>query len=144
MVFNEGVTSIGYSMFEECKSLKSVEMPNSLETVGERAFVNCTSLTGITIPDGVKTLGPNAFASCTALKSMVIGSGVKNIEMSITAGCDSLAEVYYKGTETDWEQIEIGSCNTSLTDVARYYYSETQPTEEGNYWHYVDGVVTKW
>jgi len=25
-----------------------------------------------------------------------------------------------------------------------YWYRETQPTEEGNYWHYVDGVATKW
>jgi hypothetical protein len=24
------------------------------------------------------------------------------------------------------------------------YYSETEPTDTGNYWHYVDGVVTEW
>jgi hypothetical protein len=29
-----------------------------------------------------------------------------------------------------------------LTSAKRYYYSETQPTAEGNYWHYdTDGVT---
>jgi hypothetical protein len=25
-----------------------------------------------------------------------------------------------------------------------YYYSETEPSEPGNYWHYVDGEATPW
>jgi hypothetical protein len=29
-----------------------------------------------------------------------------------------------------------------LTSATRYYYSESQPTDEGNYWHYsTDGVT---
>lgn len=48
-----------------------------------------------------------------------------------------MAEVYYKGTETDYY-------NSELTDAVRYYYSETRPTDAGNYWRYVDGTATKW
>lgn len=29
-----------------------------------------------------------------------------------------------------------------LTNATRYYYSETQPVEEGNYWHYAEDGVT--
>jgi hypothetical protein len=34
--------------------------------------------------------------------------------------------------------------NIELENAPRYYYSETEPTEPGNYWHYVDGVPTPW
>jgi hypothetical protein len=30
----------------------------------------------------------------------------------------------------------IGGTNTPFTDATRYYYSETEPTAEGNYWYY--------
>ncbi len=59
--------------------------------------------------------------------------------------CSNLAEVYYNGTESEWNEIAIvDNGNDSLISATRYYYSEKEPTEEGNYWHYVDGVVTKW
>ena len=48
-------------------------------------------------------------------------------------------------TEEEWEQISIEPIdNNVLTEAMRYYYSETQPTEEGNYWRYVDGEVKIW
>jgi hypothetical protein len=52
--------------------------------------------------------------------------------------------VYYTGTAETWAGIEIGSWNYELTGATLYYYSETAPTEAGNYWHYVDGVSTPW
>ena len=45
----------------------------------------------------------------------------------------SLTSVYYKGNASEWTQI---SGNTSLENVTRYYYSESEPTTSGNYWHY--------
>lgn len=34
--------------------------------------------------------------------------------------------------------------NNSLTSATKYFYSETEPTDDGNYWRYVDGVPTVW
>lgn len=64
-------------------------------------------------------------------------------------GCSSLKTVLYKGTTEKWKKISIGSYNGNLTNAARYYYSETEPTlssdgmaYDGNYWHYdTDGVT---
>ena len=56
--------------------------------------------------------------------------------------CYSLEVVYYGVTESDWEEIIIGRSNDDLTAATRYYYSETQPTEEGNFWHYAEDGVT--
>ena len=44
-----------------------------------------------------------------------------------------------------WKTIRIGSSNNNLTNATRYYYSESQPTSSGNYWHYDEnGNVVKW
>ena len=34
--------------------------------------------------------------------------------------------------------------NSVLLSKTIYFYSEEQPTEPGNYWHYVDGIPTPW
>ncbi len=64
--------------------------------------------------------------------------------------CKKFSCVYYMGTPEEWEKIEIIGkyggigANIELMNATRYYYSETQPTEPGNYWHYVDGKPTPW
>lgn len=42
------------------------------------------------------------------------------------------------------EKFSIESDNSHLTVVTRYYYSESQPVERGNYWYYVDGEIVVW
>ncbi|MBO4323293.1 MAG: hypothetical protein J5836_01380, partial [Clostridia bacterium] len=62
-------------------------------------------------------------------------------------GCSGLTKVYYKGMAEEWDNISInneGDYNNYLINATRYYYSEEEPTESGNYWHYVDGVPTEW
>ena len=98
-------------------------IPASVTSIGAWAFYNCESLTSVVIPNSVTSIGEGAFCSCS-----------------------SLTEVYYKGTADGWKNITIiGSSNNKLTDATRYYYSESEPTSSGNYWHYDEnGNVVVW
>ena len=136
------VTSISDSAFSDCTSLTSITIPDSVTSIGNAAFSGCTSLTSITIPDSVTSIGPNAFSGCTALESLTIHDSLKFISSFAFTGCNSLEVVYYSGTESDWAEISIESYNDELIAATRYYYSETQPTEEGNFWHYAEDGVT--
>ena len=45
------VTSIGWSVFSGCSSLKTIEIPSSVTTIGWAAFSGCDKLDKNCIPD---------------------------------------------------------------------------------------------
>ena len=144
IVIPDSVTSIGDDAFYHCSSLTSVEIPDSVTSIGSHAFAYCSSLTSVVIGDSVTSIGGYAFWDCRSLTSVVIGGSMTSIGMWAFHNCNSLTSVYYKGTASEWPAIFIDSYNSPLKNATWYYYSETEPTEEDNYWHYVDGEVTIW
>ena len=89
---NEGVTSIGQKAFENCTSLVSAELPDTLETIGNSAFKGSGILT-VTIPEGVTTLATGAFSGCKNLESVSLPSTLATIEAQAFYKCSSLSEV---------------------------------------------------
>ena len=63
LVVSDGITKIGNSLFERCKSMASASFPTSLTEIGERAFFmyNQGGITSLSIPPSVTTLGEKAF-----------------------------------------------------------------------------------
>jgi len=112
----------------------------------EEGFLNALNLASITIPNSVTSIGNWAFGGCSSLTSVTIGNSVTSVGLGAFYGCSKLKTVYYNGTEEEWNRISIDStCDYNSTLInARYYYSETEPTTSGNYWHYVNGVPTAW
>ena len=142
----DSVTSIGNAAFRGCNSLTSVTIPDSVTNIGDVAFGNCTSLTSITIPDSVTNIGdgafcgcinltsisiPNsvttisheAFSECTRLTSISIPNNVISIGYMAFYACNRLKDIYYSGSEAEWNAIEIRNNNVSLTNATIHYGS---------------------
>lgn len=110
--------------------------------IGNHAFRNCSSLTSITIPDGVTNLSNNAFGGCYNLETAILPKSLKKLGEGIFYDNYEVS-IYYKGTKEDLETLLIED-NSSFTSRNIYFYLEAEPTEQGNYWHYIEGAITKW
>ena len=140
----DSVREIGVLAFYFCKNLKSVKLSNNLEKLRQSAFRYCESLTEISIPDGVTEIGTAMFANCTNLKSVVLGKNLTYISSSAFDNCPALENIYFKGTAQQWEELNKPYKIPNLENVTVYFYSETEPESEGNYWHYVNDKPVIW
>ena len=137
-----GDSPIGYHAFQDIG-----RFTDASETAG-------VGLNTIIITGNVKIIGTGAFQGCYNLQTLVIPKSVTKIGSQILS-VGVIKHVFYCGTASDWRQIPnvTASNNQGLFEVntsglhfpdPKYYYSETQPSESGNFWHYVDGVPTPW
>ena len=113
----EGIYSIGQSAFKGCKKLTTINIPEGVKNYSDSIFEGCTSLTSIAITPEATRIGHSAFRNCTALKSIEIPSTMKNVWTNAFNGCSSLTNVYFNGTETKWNNIEIASGNDPLLNA---------------------------
>ncbi len=125
------VTTIGNSAFSVCTSLTSIEIPNSVTTIGNEAFYWCTSLTSIEIPNSVTTIGHSAFFNCYSLTSIGIPNSVTTIGSYVFYSCDSLTSIEIPNSVTTIGGREFSYCD-SLTDI--YCEAESQPEGWNSGW----------
>ena len=89
----DSVTLIGNSAFSGCSSLASVTLSDNLSYIREYTFSGCSSLTSITIPDSVASIGNRAFSDCSSLTSITIPYSVSVLGNNIFVGCTNLTDV---------------------------------------------------
>ena len=133
-----GDSPIGYHAFQDIGKYTN---PEGTKAIG---------LSTIIITGNVKVFGDGAFQGCYNLQTLVIPKSITKIGRQIL-GATMIERVYYCGSEADWSRVSAGNAETNmhlfgneLLPDPRYYYSETSPTGNAKYWHYVDGVPTPW
>ena len=70
-----GLNYIGASMFQDCKKLSNISLPNTVQTIQSQAFANCTKLRAITLPTALTEIQMGAFSGCSNLTTIVVPSG---------------------------------------------------------------------
>lgn len=124
------LTSIGEGTFNQCTSLDSFNIPKNVVDIGRYVFWNCTSLKHIEIPSGIPQINEGTFDNCSSLKSISIPSSVVSIGESAFYGCNSLEDVYFSGTQSQWENISVANYQNTALENATIHYQSTGPEDE--------------
>ena len=123
-ILPDSVISIGDHAFKNCSNLTTITIPDSVTSIGSYAFSYCYSLTNITIPDGVTNIGEGAYLRCSRLTSIALPNSIISIGNYAFEDCTALKDVYYSGTEEQWDSIHIGGFgNNTLKNATIHFQS---------------------
>ena len=149
-IIPETVSYIGDYAFY-CCSLENVDLPNSVIAIGDYAFGYCVELTVITIPETVTELADYLFYGCCKIEKIILHNNIVKIGSYAFFGVGDGAyndgiesTIYYLGTDEDWNMISIEE-GALETIYGVYFYSESEPSQIGQYWHYdTEGNPVEW
>ena len=137
IVLNEGLIEIGEFAFAGC-NLTEITLPDTVTSLGTQAFA-CESLSNLTLSEKLTELPELMLSDYDSLKTLIIPSKVTKLSyMSLGTGMEtlyipksvtiiegdcftnSLKDIYYAGSEDDWDKISIDQ-NNKLDDVTIHY-----------------------
>lgn len=120
----QNITKINKAAFQACPKLQSLIIPDSVVNIEEQICYQCSQLTNVVLPTNIEIIPQLAFMDCNALTTITIPSNVKEIGKQAfysTTESSSLTDVYYEGTEDQWNEIVIGTYNEALSTATIRY-----------------------
>ena len=149
------VVDFGVNCFYWCNNLENIIVDENNPIYDSRD--NCNAVIfkqynllvigckGTVIPESVSTIVDFSFPGSTDLEGIIIPKTVNSISSYAFFQCNSLKDIYYGGSEAEWENFTTSFIEELPLEVTVYFYSENEPNEEGNYWHYNENnVVVIW
>lgn len=136
IIFSSTLKTVNYRAFMYAKKLEEVVMNDGLQTIKGSAFLGSgirtlhfpesvteasyfgqTNLRYIALPEGIKET-PDVFG-CDYLVSMYIPSSVVEFGHQAFDYADSLTDIYYGGTQEEWENIVRCECDSGSPELCR-------------------------
>ena len=102
---------IGDDAFQGCSSLQSIEIPNSVTKINSGAFEGCSNLKEIILPNGLNEIGYRVFYGCSSLTTIAIPVSVNKIGRQAFNGCESLSEISLPNSVTEIEEYAFKGCD---------------------------------
>lgn len=117
----QSVTSIGNSVFYDCRSLTGITIGDGVTNIGDFAFYQCESLTDVTVPGSVTEIGDCAFYNCDLLTNVQIltkttsfGTNVFGSTVAVSAYRDSTAEAYAEDNANAFTPLKNPAAGTGI------------------------------
>ena len=94
VVLPQSVQTIGVDAFLNCCYISSITVPTSCQRICDSAFEGCSSLREIILPQGIRSLG-KGFISRTSIKTLQIPKTIEAMSFALS-GADHLEQVVFE------------------------------------------------
>lgn len=133
----EGVTAIDINAFDWCGSLKDVyitdlaawcsiafgnEEANPLYQA-ENLYLNGELVETLEIPEGVTMIRQGLFRNAACIRRVALPKSLKGVLANAFYGCKKIQEVFYAGSEAEWNALPIATGNDPLKNATIYFNS---------------------
>ncbi len=139
---NGALSTIGAAAFKNCRSLKSIRIPNGVTKLNAYTFYNCRSLTKVQLPEGLTHIGYYlysgtetldddggfVFAHCENLREINIPESTQWIQNYSFLNCKSLTEVALNAEDKKIGEGAFANC-TALKKVTLSSNVKTLPSK---------------
>lgn len=115
--------------YEGGNSRGSLHIPEGVETIDSGAF-RFAALTSLCLPDSVGAWSEK-FCYMSSLRSVVLGSGMEWIEDGDFNGTSKLKDIFYVGTEAEWNEIFYGDAPDATIHFVTREQLRTLTAEDG-------------
>ncbi len=117
----DGLVALYNGAFALCTGLQEINWSENLTILANCSFQDCDSLVHLDFPEQLEVIGVNTFMDCDNLKSISLTPGTTLISDGAFYGCDALTDVYFGGTEEEWNAIYIGDGNEALLSATIHF-----------------------
>ncbi len=123
---DSNIQNIYWGAFYYCKGLTTISFPAKSDINFGRSICNdCDSLKNVIIPDGWTKIPADMFWNCSNLETIVIPVTVTNIQEGVTYNCVKFETIKYKGTQEQFNEININTNNNEYLVAAEKVYNYT-------------------
>lgn len=125
VILPDTIQEIPDEAFYMCFNLSKVNLSKTnIRRIGLRAFGYCEFIQTITLPETLETVAEEAFNWCSSIENLIIGRNLQEIALSAFGKCYAIRNVYYTGTQEEFQAVSIAEGNSKLTDAFYFYEHE--------------------
>lgn len=108
---------IADNLYLNGKLITDLVIPDTVTRIKANQFIDAFCLKSVILHDKVETIEDNAFNECLNLKYIVIPEDIFYIKNDAFTYCNNLQYVFYKGSQTMWDDMLIYGGNDPLNNA---------------------------
>ena len=141
----ENIKTLPRGMFKGCSSLSLVNLPQYLLSIDDYAFDGCSSLTDLKLPIYLNSLGYRALADCSKLTTLDLPSSLQNIGNYAFAGCNAMERIDANmsapvtASQSTFSDVDFSNCYLYVPTGA--YQSYWLANGWGSFEHIIDNLA---